>query len=135
MHLFDCFSKTFWNSKHMHDQSIQSRQTLFCHVIVNSYLCNVLCKILIIMRNQRAKIKEQTPQLTLLYQGRIFGSSHWSCSVKKQLIKNSPLSTGNTCVEVSFFKKESTQVLQLRPAILLKRDPNTGVFLWILWIV
>ena len=40
---------------------------LSCHVIVNNYLCNVLCKFLIKTEStQRRKIEEQTPQLTLL---------------------------------------------------------------------
>ena len=36
----------------------------------------------------------------------------------------------NTCVRVSILVK--LQALGLSPAVLLKRDPGTGVFLWIL---
>ena len=60
------FSKHILKSK-ARDQLIQARKKLSCHVIVNNYLCNVLCKFLIkIESTQRRKIKEQTPQLTLL---------------------------------------------------------------------
>ena len=44
---------------------------------------------------------------------------------KTTLIKDFARSTRNTCVGVYFFKKLKT----FRPATLLKRDPNTGVFL------
>ena len=84
---------------------IQASKKLFCHVIVKNYLCNVLLKVLIkIESTRRREIKEQTPQLTLLYCGRTVRSSHWRSSVKKTVLKNFEISTGNTCVGVSFSK-------------------------------
>ena len=47
---------------------------------------------------------------------------------KKTTLKDFARSTRNTCVGVYFLKKLKT----FRPATLLKRDPNTGAFLWIL---
>ena len=44
---------------------------------------------------------------------------------KKTTLKDFARSTRNTCVGVYFLKKLKT----FRPATLLKRDPNTGVFL------
>ena len=53
-------------------------------------------------------------------------SSHWRCSVKRAVLTNFPVFTENTFVEVicclSHLKLQT-------PAILLKRDSNTGVFL------
>ena len=50
------------------DQSVQARKKLFCHMIVKNYLCNVLWKFLIKIKSiWRGEIKDQTPQLTLLY--------------------------------------------------------------------
>ena len=52
----------------------------------------------------RHGIKEQTPQLTLLYFARTFGSSHWRCSINKPVLKNCKLSTGNSCMGFLFIK-------------------------------
>ena len=50
------------------DQSNHARNKLFCHVMVKKYLSNVLLKILNkIESTWRREIKEQAPQLTLLY--------------------------------------------------------------------
>ena len=60
------------------DQSIQARKKLFCHVIVKNYLCNVSWKFLIKVESTlRCEIKEQAPQLTLLYHGRTIRRSRW----------------------------------------------------------
>ena len=84
-------------------QSVQAKKKLFCHVIVKNYLCNVLCKILIKTENTWwRETKEQTLQLTLLYCGRAVRSSHRKCSINKAVPKIFAISTGNTCVEVSF---------------------------------
>ena len=56
-------------------------------------------------------------------------SSHRRCSIKKVLLKNSQNWQENTCVVSSLF---FIKVSGLRPETLLKRDPDTGVFLWIL---
>ena len=50
------------------DKSVQARKKLFCHVIVKNYLWNVLYKFLIKIKSTwRPEIKEQVPQLTLLF--------------------------------------------------------------------
>ena len=46
----------------------------------------------------------------------------------KDVLKNFTKFTGNYSCQSLFFNK----VADLRPATLLKRDPGTGVFLWIL---
>ena len=70
------------------DQSIQARKKLFCHVIVKNYLCNVSWKFLIkIESTWRREIKEQAPQLTLLYRGRTVRSSHRRCCIRKLFLK------------------------------------------------
>ena len=83
-------------------------------MIVKNYLCNVLCKFLIkIESTWRRGIKEQTPQLTLLYCGRTFRSSHRRCSIKEAVLKIFAISTWNTCVGVSFKKSCRSEGLQL----------------------
>ena len=52
-------------------------------------------------------------------------SSHRSCSIKKGILKNFSKFTGKHLCQSLFFNK----VAGLRPAILLKRDSGTGVFL------
>ena len=62
-----CFPKHILKSNGG-EQSIQASKKLFCHVIVKNYLCSVSWKFLIkIESTWRDKIKEQAPQLTLLY--------------------------------------------------------------------
>ena len=100
------------------DQSIQARKKLFCHVIVKNYLCNVSWKFLIkIESTWRREIKEQAPQLTLLYRGRTVRSSHQKCCIFKNF------AILRLCWSL-FLKKLQT----LRPATSLKRDSNTVVF-------
>ena len=53
-----------------------------------------------------------------------FRSSHQSCSIKKAVLKNFAIFTG---------KHLCWSLFLVRPATLLKRDYNLGVFLWILW--
>ena len=70
------------------NKSNQTRKKLFCHVIVNNYLCNVFGKFLIKIEGAwRREIKEQAPQLTLLYCGRTTRSSHRRSSIKKLFLK------------------------------------------------
>ena len=57
------------------DQSIQARKKLFCYVTIKNNLCNIS----FLIKNEttwRREIKEQAPQLTLLYRGRTARSSH-----------------------------------------------------------
>ena len=76
------FPKHILKSK-ARDQSIQARKKLFCHVIVKNYLGNVSRKFLIkIESTWRYEIKEQAPQLILLYRGRTVRGSHRRCSIK-----------------------------------------------------
>ena len=70
------------------DQSNEARKKLFCSVIVNNYLSNVSWKFLIKFKSTwRHKIKEQAPQLTLLYHGRTFRSSLRRCCIRKLFLK------------------------------------------------
>ena len=70
------------------DLSIQARKKLFCHVIVKNYLCNVSLKFLIkIKSTRRSEIKEQAPELTLLYRGRTVRGSHRRCFIRKLFLK------------------------------------------------
>ena len=81
------FPKHILKSK-ARDQSIQARKKLFCHVIVKNYLCNVSWKFLIkIESTWRREIKEQAPQLTLLYRGRTIRNSHRRCCIRKLSFK------------------------------------------------
>ena len=88
-----------------HDKSIEARKKLYCHVTVSNYLCNALWMFLIkIARGgaRRGDFKEQAPQLTLRHCGRTVRSSHLRWSIKKAVLKNFAISTGNSCVGVSF---------------------------------
>ena len=81
------FPKHILKSK-ARDQSIQESKKLFCHVIIKNYLCNVSWKFLIkIESTWRRKIKEQAPQLSLLYRGRTVRSSHRRCCIRKLFLK------------------------------------------------
>ena len=63
-----------------HDQSTQARKKLFCCMIVNNCLCNVLSFSSTLKACMwRCRINEQTP----LYCCRTARSSHWRCSIKK----------------------------------------------------
>ena len=96
------FPKHILKSK-ARDQSIHASKKLFCHAIVKNYLCNVSWKFLIkIESTWRWEIKEQAPQLTLLYRGRTVRSSHRRCCINKSILKNFAISTENTYDEVHF---------------------------------
>ena len=97
------FPKDIQKSK-ASDKSIQARKKLFCH-LVNNYLWNVLCMFLIkIESTYWCKIKEQDTQTDLLYRGWTVRSRHWRCFIKKAVLKNFAISTGNTYGRVSFEK-------------------------------
>ena len=65
------FPKSILKSK-AGDQPIQAKKKLFCYVIVNNHLHSILRKLLIkIESTWKREIKEQTPQLTLLYRSRM----------------------------------------------------------------
>ena len=81
------FPKNILKSK-VRDQSIQARKKLLRHVIVKNYLWNVLWKFLIQIESTcRREIKEQAPQVTLLYRGRTIRSSHWRFYLRKLFLK------------------------------------------------
>ena len=70
------------------DKSVKAKEEIAYHVIVKNCLCNVLCKFLIkIEHTWRHEIKEQAPQLTLLYCGRTVRNSHRRYSIKKAVLK------------------------------------------------
>ena len=121
----DVFPKHILKSKTC-NQSIQARKKLFCHVIVNNYLCNVLCKFLIKIESMwRCKIKEQTPQLTLLTVVGLSEAATRAVLYKKKFLKILQYPQ-ETLVLESLFK---IFLKKVAGATLLKRDPNTGVFL------
>ena len=120
------FSKHILKSK-TRGQSIQANKKLFYHVIVKNYLSNISIRFLIKTESTwRREIKEQAPQLTLLYRGRTVRSSHRRCCIRKLFIKI--LQYPQETYWSLFLKNLQT----FRPTTLLKRDPNAGVFLWIL---
>ena len=59
------------------------------------------------------EIKEQAPQLTLLYRNRAVRSSHRRCCMRKLFLKFFAISTGNTGVGVYFWK--NCRPLDLQP--------------------
>ena len=97
------FPKHILKSK-VRDQWIQARKKGFCHVTVKNYLCNVSCKFLIKTESTwRCEIKEQTPQLTLLYYDRTVRSSHQRFSIRKLSLKTLQYSQESPVLE-SIFK-------------------------------
>ena len=113
------FPKHIMKSK-ARDQSIQVTNKLFCLVIVNKYLCNVLWKFLVkIESTWRREIKEQAPQLTLLYRGRTAKSSHLWCCIRKLFLKFCSIHMKHLCW--SLFLKKTFKL-----ATLLKRDTTKG---------
>ena len=56
-------------------------------------------------------------------------SNHRGCSIKKGVLINFSKFTGKHLCQRSLFNKAFIKVIE---ATLLKRDPGTGVFLWIL---
>ena len=59
---------------------------------------------------------------------RLYRISHWRCSMKRAVLKNFAIFRGKHLCTSLFLKK----LQAWRPATLLKRDSNTGAFLWIL---
>ena len=115
------FPKHILKSK-VRDQSIQARKKLFCHVMVKDYLCNVLCKVFIKIERTRMRKTMKHPRW---HYCTMIGLSE---AATKAVLKAFVISSQETLVLESLFKKLHV----CKPAILLKRDPNTGVFLWIL---
>ena len=85
----------------------------------------------------RCSIKKQLRKLdirtafvyrTSLYDCSSFRSTHQEVSCKKSVLKIFPKVTGKQLCQSLLFKK----VAVLRPTTLLKRDPGTDVFWWIL---
>ena len=111
------FPKHILKSK-VRGKSIQARKKLFCHVIVKDYLCNVLIKI------ERTRMRK-TMKHPRWHYCTMIGLSE---AATKAVLKAFVISSQETLVLESLFKKLHV----CKPAILLKRDPNTGVFLWIL---
>ena len=107
------------------DQSIQARKKLFCHVIVQNCVYKLSWKFLTkIESTWRREIKEQAPQLTLLYPGRIVRSSHRRYCIRKLFLKI--LQYHRKHLRWSLFSKK---LQTLRPVTLSKREPKAGVFL------
>ena len=93
--------------------------------MVKNYLCNVLHKFWIkIASTWRCEIKEQTPQLTLLYCGRTVRSNHLRCSINKKLFLKILRYPQETPVLESLFKK----VACLETCIFIKKRPQHKCF-------
>ena len=71
----------------------------------------------------RCKIKEQTPQLTLLYCCRTVRSSHWKYSIKKNFLKILQYPHETPVLE-SLFKK----VVGLKVCNIIKKRPQHRCF-------
>ena len=98
------FTKHILKSKAC-DKSNQARKKLFCYVIVKNNLTNISRKFLIKIESiWRHEIKEQAPQLTLLYHGRTVRGSQWMCCIRK-LFLNILQYPQETPVLQSIFKK------------------------------
>ena len=70
------------------DQLSQARKKLFCLVIVKTIWATFHESFLFKIESMwRCKIKEQAPQLTLLYLGMTIRSSHQRCCIRKQFLK------------------------------------------------
>ena len=107
------FPKHILKSK-SRDKSNQAGKKLFCHVIVKNYFFSALCQFWFKIESMwEREIKEQASQMTLLYCDRAARSSHQRCSIKKAVLKNFAISTGNTCVGISFLKSYRSKGLQL----------------------
>ena len=97
---------------------------LYCHLTVNNYLCNVLRKFLIKIESTCGReIKEQAPQLTLLYCGRTVRSSHRRCCIRKLFLKILQY-TQETPVLESTFKKFT----DLQTCNFIKKRPQHRCF-------
>ena len=86
--------------KHVINQFKQRRNcfvTRSKELFVQRFVCKFLIKF---ESTSRREIKEQTLQLTLLYCGRTVRSSHRRFSIKKDVLKNFTITTGNTWVGV-----------------------------------
>ena len=89
----------------LHDHSIQARKKLFCLVIVKIIWAMFHESFLFKIESMwRCKIKEQAPQLTLLYLGMTIRSSHQRCCIRKQFLKILQ-DLQETPVSESFFQK------------------------------
>ena len=118
-----CFSKTYseiestWSIKSSKEEIVWPRDG-------KNYSNNVSWKFLIkIESTWRREVKEQTPRLTLLYHGRTVRSSHRRCCIRKLFLK---ICNIHLCWSLCLKALQT-----FRPATLLKSDPTTGVFLWI----
>ena len=107
------FPKHILNSK-ARDRLIQASKKLLCHVIVNNYLCNVLCKFLMKSESTwKYEIKEQAPQPTLLYCVSTVQSSQRRCYIKKLFLKILQYPQEAPVLESLFKKRCRTEGLQL----------------------
>ena len=87
------------------DQLSQARKKLFCLVIVKTIWATFHESFLFKIESMwRCKIKEQAPQLTLLYLGMTIRSSHQRCCIRKQFLKILQ-DLQETPVSESFFQK------------------------------
>ena len=91
---------------------------------VKNHLCNVLWKFFIkIESTWRREIKEEAPQLTLLYcDGRTIRNSHRRCSIKKAVLKNF------TILQYCFLHLCWSKVAGLNSCSFIKKKPQRRCF-------
>ena len=107
------------------DQSNHARKKLFCHVIVKNYLSNVSLNFLNkIASTWRREIKQQAPQLTLLYRDRTVRSSHWWYCIRKLLLKILQYPQETPVLEFIF-----KNVSDLQTCNFIKKRPQHRCFL------
>ena len=108
--------------KHVINQFKQRRNcfvTRSKELFVQRFVCKFLIKF---ESTSRREIKGQTLQLTLLYCGRTVRSSHRRFSIKKAVLKNFTITTGNTWVGVS------KDVVGLKACNFIKTRPQHRCF-------
>ena len=99
--------------------------------VVKCVMTSSILKILMVLKNNYTK---KILDLFAIFKAirafvPITRSSHQKCSIVIVVLKNFTKFTGKQLCQSLFFNN----VADLRPAILLKGDCGTGVFLWVLW--
>ena len=120
------FPKKHFRKLKARDQSKQARKKLFCHVIINNYLCNIFCKFLIkVGSTWRRKIKGQTPLLTLLYCGRTVA---WKSSVTSEIYIDVSNFYCFICLKVQGLDCMTVSGIRVWVTCLVLRKPKTNTF-------
>ena len=103
-----------------HDQSIQQRKKMFCHLIVKNYLCLVLCKFWWkSVGHGGVKPKNRHPGW-LNYTVEGLSEAATGVVLKKAVFKNFAISTGSICI--------NTCVPHLKGCNFIKKRPQYRCF-------